>query len=124
MSVMHPISRIRIETHVAMIRLKELPNGFHVVSAESASIQSLSELERKQFLDMLVSIQTYHPDNICCISFFVVEAIDATNSGYAIRGCSLGEYSDLASIQEEAATENGFRAELIQILNMKGALNL
>jgi hypothetical protein len=40
-SVMHPISRLRLESHVAVISLKELPSGFQVLSAETALIDSL-----------------------------------------------------------------------------------
>jgi hypothetical protein len=40
-SLVHPISRLRFETHVPLIQLKELPSGFRVLCAVSVSIDSL-----------------------------------------------------------------------------------
>jgi hypothetical protein len=117
MSVMHPISLIRVESHVAILRLKELPRGFRVLSSEESSIESLSEEKKKLSIAALLSSQTNHPENVCCVALFELEDLHAANSCFLCEGYGFGDYSDLASIQENAATVNGHQAELIEMLN-------
>jgi hypothetical protein len=47
-SVIQPVNRIREESTVVIIHLKELNDGFRVLSAETALIESLPS-SRKQF---------------------------------------------------------------------------
>jgi hypothetical protein len=114
---MYPISRLRIETHFVMIRTKELPVGFRVVSAEAISIESLPEEGMKPLRDMLLSLRTEEPEKVSTVGIFHVEAINAMKSSAIRIDYVFGDYSDLASIQLVAATENGHQAELIKILN-------
>jgi hypothetical protein len=58
LSVIHPISSLRLEIYVAMISLKELPSGFQVLSAETALIESLSEERKKTIRGRILSNQT------------------------------------------------------------------
>jgi hypothetical protein len=114
---MHPISRLRLETHVASIRLKELSIGFRVLSTETARIEDLSNEAMKFIRDDILSVQSDQLEIVYCVAMFDMEAIDATNSLSILQGYGFGPYFNLAAVQEEAATENGRQAELIRILN-------
>jgi hypothetical protein len=49
---MHPVSRLRMETHLAFIRLtesKEFPGGFRVLSAQAISIVKPSRSNHEIF---------------------------------------------------------------------------
>jgi hypothetical protein len=116
-SLMHPISRIRLESHFSLIRLKELPNGFRVLAAESVSIESLPDEFKKPSRENILSLLTRNPEKIVCLSLYAVEDIDGVRNLAIFKGYVLGDYSDLAAIQLDAATENGRQAELIKILN-------
>jgi hypothetical protein len=72
LSMMHPISRLRLETHVVDIRLKELPNGFRVLSAKSASIESFPEDQKIEIRSLILYNQTNHPELICNVVMFEV----------------------------------------------------
>jgi hypothetical protein len=115
---MHPISRPSMESHVAVIRLKEIPNGFRVLSTETALIESLPEDPKRYIRENILSNQTNHPEKVWCVALFEVEAIDNRNncSFYDIFG-GLGKYSNLAAIQDKAATESFRQVELIKMLN-------
>jgi hypothetical protein len=115
-SVLHPISRIRLETQVAAIRLKELPNGFRVLSAEAALIKSLTD-SQNQCRETILSNQTNHSEDVCCLAMYEMEAIDSANNSYRLECYGFGTYSNLSAAKKMATTENGRRAELIQILN-------
>jgi hypothetical protein len=114
---MYPISLFRLESHAAMIRLNELSVGFRVLSAEAISIESLPEEQRKCIREHILSLQTQQPDKVCCVAIFQVEDFDSAITDSFLKGCLLGDFSELAYIQEEAAIENGRQAELIKKLN-------
>jgi hypothetical protein len=116
LSVMHPINKFRLETHVAVIRLKELPSGFRMISAEAERINGLPEVQKNHLRGKVLNNQTNRPENVC-EAMFEVESINASGCTSFFSGYGLGMYSDLAAIQKKAATENGRQAELIQILN-------
>jgi hypothetical protein len=116
-SLMHPISRLRLETHVAFIRLKELHGGFRVLSAEALYIESFPDAEKIIIREIILTNQTDEPENVCCEAVFEVQAIESTNNCRIFNGYSFGEHSNLAAIQGRAATENGRQAELIEMLN-------
>jgi hypothetical protein len=117
MSLMHPISILRLESHVALIRLKELPNGFRILAAESVSIESLPDEFKKPSRDHILSLLTRNPEKIVCLSIYFVEEIDGVRNRAIINGYVFGDHSDLADIKDEAAAENGRRDYLILILN-------
>jgi hypothetical protein len=114
---MHPISSIRSETYVAVIRLKELPVGFRVISAESVSIDSLPDTKAQETREKVFFLQTNESEKVYCVAMFDVEAIDAARLSFFVCGYRLGMFSNLVSIQEKAATENARHAELIKMLN-------
>jgi hypothetical protein len=114
---MHPISKIRLETHVAVIRLKELPSGFRVLSAEAALIESLPEEFKKPSREDILSFQTNRPDDVCCLAVLNVEAIDGSKIRFLFNNYGFGPYSNIAAIQKKAATENDRQADLIKMLN-------
>jgi hypothetical protein len=115
-SLMHPICIIRIETHAVVIGLKELPDGFRVLSAEAASIDSLPIEAMESLCENILNFQTKLPEDVSCNVMFKVEAIDTANDCFFYEGCSFGPYSDLAAIQDVAASLNGRQAELIIML--------
>jgi hypothetical protein len=119
LSVIHPISKTRFETHVVVIRLKELPSGFRVLSAETVSIESFPDDQKDTIISNIHSFQTNQPENAYCVAIFKVENIDASEIRFLLIPYGVGTYSNLAAVQEEAATENGRQAELIQMLNKK-----
>jgi hypothetical protein len=77
-SVLHPIRRIRLETHIALIRLKELPVGFRVLSAEELRIDCL--VQKNHLLGKVLNNQTNRPENVCCEAMFAIEAIVAESA--------------------------------------------
>jgi hypothetical protein len=117
MSLLHPISRLRMESHVAMIRLKELPSGFRILSARAVSIESLPDDVKKDIREGFLSSKAYHPEQVRCMSLYVVEAINADNNCTIPNCYGLGIFADLAAIQDIAAAENGRQADLIKMLN-------
>jgi hypothetical protein len=114
---MHPISKPRMESLIAVIRLKELSNGFRVLSVEAALIESATEDQKKHIRDTILTNQTYLPEMVCCVALFHVEAIDVSRSCTFPIGYGFVTYSNLVAVQEKAATENVRRAELIKILS-------
>jgi hypothetical protein len=116
-SVMHPISRIRVETHIAMIRMNELSSGFRVLSAETALMESLPNDTKQGIREVLLSNQTNQSERLWCVAMFEVESIDSTSFRTFFCGYSFGPYSNMVSIQEKAASENGRQVDLIQMLN-------
>jgi hypothetical protein len=116
LSVIHPISRLRLESHVAVIRLMELPSQFRVISADLVSIEILPDNLRQQIRDIILSFQTNHPNEVSCVAMFDMEAIDDSSHSF-IGGYRFGPYSNLAAIQEKAAAENDRQADLIKMLN-------
>jgi hypothetical protein len=114
MSVIYPISRIRLENYVGMIRVKELPVGFRVLSAEAIAIENILPEDQKQDIrEIILCNQTKDPEKVWCIVIFEVESIDATT---ATKNClfqeyGFGLYSVLAAIQDKATNENGRQAE-------------
>jgi hypothetical protein len=76
---MHPISILRLESHVAVIRLKELPVGFRVISADAVSFEILPDDAKRDIRDSILSDQTNHPDKVSCAAMFYVQAIDASS---------------------------------------------
>jgi hypothetical protein len=117
LALMYPISRLRLESHFAEIRLQELPGGFRVLSAESVSIESLPDNRAQTVRDSILYNQTNQPENVCCVAVFAVFAINAAKNSFLHEGYGFGPYSNLAAIQEEASFENGRQAELIKMLN-------
>jgi hypothetical protein len=117
MSLMHPISKLRLESHLAKIRVKELPSGFRVLSADAVLIESLPDVQKIIIRDRILFNQTNQPEKICCEAMYGVEAIDAAKNTTFLDGYSFGPYSNLAAVQEEVATLNGRRVELIKTLN-------
>jgi hypothetical protein len=99
-----------------MLRLKELPDGFQVLFAEAALIDSLKPAHRKTILDFILSNQTNHPEMVCCMAMFKVESAEAAKCSF-FASYGLGPYSNLAAIKEIAAIDNEHRDELIQMLN-------
>jgi hypothetical protein len=80
--LMHPINRIHLKAQVAIIGLKELPIGFRVHSAEAVSIERIpAEDLKKRIRDNLLSNQINRPEEVFCVSCYIVEAIDVANSG-------------------------------------------
>jgi hypothetical protein len=117
MSVMYPISRIRLENHVGLIRVKELPVGFRVLSAEAALIESLSNDLKQDIRKVLLSNQTNIPERVWCVAMFEVESINATNNCVPFCAYSFGTNSNLAAIQDKAVIDNSRQVELIKMLN-------
>jgi hypothetical protein len=119
---MHPISRPRLETHFAVIRLKELPGGFRVLSAYSVSIESLPDKQAQQDVrDNVLSLRTNRPGKVCGLAMYDVEAIDPANSFCMCEGYVFGDYSHLAAIQKKASIENGRQVYLIKMLNKESS---
>jgi hypothetical protein len=117
-SLMHPIIRLRLETHVAVIRLKELPSGFRVLSTEAALIENLLDERKNPIRANILDLHINMPDNEClCVALYEVEAIDSSRCAAVIKGYSFGTYSNLAAIQKKASVENGRQADLIKMLN-------
>jgi hypothetical protein len=106
-----------LETHVAVIRLKELPVGFRVLSAEAVRIDGFPEVQKQFIREVLLSNQTHEPESVWCMAKVSLEAIDAASSFSLFEGYGLGDYSDLGAIHDEATAENGRQVELIKMLN-------
>jgi hypothetical protein len=114
---MHPVSRIRSESYVALIRFKELTSGFRVISAEAALIVNLPVDTRKCIRDNILYSQTKYPGKISCMAMHEVESFDLSVRITRLTGYGLGSYTNLAAIQDKALVDNGRRVEIIQMLN-------
>jgi hypothetical protein len=116
-SLMHPISRIRLESQVAVIRLKELRSGFRVLSAEAALIDNLSDISIRTIRENIFANNSNYPETVICHIICVIETIYADSNYQVPNAFGFGDYSDLAAIQDEASIEYGREVELIQMLN-------
>jgi hypothetical protein len=117
-SVMHPISRIRSESHVAVIRLKELPVGFRVISADAVSFEDfeiLTAIQKQRFAEIVLTNNSNYPKEVICNVLCVVEAINANRNYHLHNAFGFGDYSDLADINSAASSLN--RLDLIKKLN-------
>jgi hypothetical protein len=101
-----------LENYIAFIQLKELSGGFRVISAEAVPIDSLQDKHAQDTRDIILSDQNDHPEDVWCLTMFKVDKCFLRVDSYG-----LGIYSELASIQDEAATLNGIRVGIIQMLN-------
>jgi hypothetical protein len=71
---MFPVTRDRVNNHVVMIHMMELPRGFGVASYEALPITSLPSEEIKQGMrDKLMSLQVSEPESIFCVVVIRVE---------------------------------------------------
>jgi hypothetical protein len=113
---MHPISKIRLEAHLAVIRLKETPSGFRVLSTRSVLIENLPSVPKQYIRDSILYNQANEPEKVRCFALFEVDGMEASASSL-MNGYIFGIYSDLAAIQDDASTQNGRRSKLIQLLN-------
>jgi hypothetical protein len=112
MSVMHPISKLRLETRVAVIRLKELPGGFGVLSMEAVLIDSFPDDQKQIFRDRILSNQANYSDKTHFTVMFEMDVARSFISGYI-----LGDYSNLAEIHTIASNANDMQADLINMSN-------
>jgi hypothetical protein len=116
MGAMYPISRLRLGSHVAVFRLKELPSGFRVISGEAVLIDSLSSEAVRIIRDNILSLEANQPGKICCMAMYNVEEIGYSNTSF-FEGYSFGDYSDLASLQDDASFAKVHQVKLIMMLN-------
>jgi hypothetical protein len=117
MSLMHPISKLRMESYVAVIQLLELPNGFRIVSAEALSIDSLPSDKNQATREGLVYNQTNDPEDVCCLVLYHLSPMDNTCPTVSVRSFNCGKYSNLAEIQIAASSMNGSQDGIIKKLN-------
>jgi hypothetical protein len=115
MSLMHPVTIQRLESQVVVIEMKETSDGFHVISAESALIDSLLQEEAAAFQDMILLNQTNEADKVFCLALYRVISSDSNCS--FMEGYGLG--SEISVIQERVGLIKGHDLELIKELNKK-----
>jgi hypothetical protein len=117
-SLMHPISKQRLESFVPLFMLNETPLGFLVVSAESVSIASLSSNLMRQIREKLVSLRNNgDPEDIVCVDVFSIETSDGNWTGQlSLNG--LGRLCNFAQIQENAWNASSQHKELIEKINI------
>jgi hypothetical protein len=84
------------------------------MSAESVSFESLTATRKQRFSEIILSNRT---NDVCCAAIYELDTLDFASCGSFFTGYNLGDYSVLAVIQNEAATENGRRVELKKMLN-------
>jgi hypothetical protein len=77
-SVIYPISKPRLETHVAMISLKELPGGFKIFNVEAVPHSRLSKKDVGMIKDILFA-PTRDQDEALCISMHHIVRLDGKN---------------------------------------------
>jgi hypothetical protein len=117
---MHPIDRIRLETHVALIRVKEISSGFRVLSAGAVLIDGLPEEHKNNLRGRVLNNQTKKPENVCCE---VMVVVDAVTNCTLLYDYVFGDYSGLASMHDEITSSLllesliGRQAKMIQMLN-------
>jgi hypothetical protein len=105
-----PITKLDQSTNenVALIRLKELPTGFRVVSAEAVVIESLNKEEIQVTRATIVSNQTNEPEEIYCLMINHLDSIEPSSSQSSVGAVGFGKYSNLAVIQERAQEEASY----------------
>jgi hypothetical protein len=124
--VLYPIGRIRLKSHAAVLRLKEIESGFRVLSAEAAPVESLESEEAKTIRGMILSNQIKEPEKITGFAIFFVEHIDSAKpTSYFCTESGFGDYSrsipgvlqNLNEIQESALYLKDRRIDLINVMN-------
>ncbi len=112
MSIMHPISKQKLGSYVALIEMKELPRGFRIVSTKALpneQLYGIGQLVR----DQLVAFQ--ESKDVMCAAVFKVE--DPRNAKTFLNPYCFGEYSNMAFIQFSASIAYPTRDSLIKKLN-------
>jgi hypothetical protein len=109
------IKRDRLESHVAVLRLKELDQGFRVVLAEEVSIEILSNDQKQSISDVMISARTTLPALMCFVAMYIVEEADAScASAVLFDGICMNEDSLVDSEKYEPIA---FQEMLIERMN-------
>jgi hypothetical protein len=112
-AMMHPINRTRLETHVAILQLKELPIGFRVTGVNVSPIDTLPEKLNRPITEKIAS---YEPGKAGCISIYDVEAVsEPLRSHFDSYG--LGDYADMTAVRDQSASLSDRQGDLIKLLN-------
>jgi hypothetical protein len=112
-SIMHPITKQSLETHIAVIELKETPKGFRVLATDVMPIDSLDSKKREMVLH---SLRTALPGKLICVAMFVLQAI-AGEIVVRLAPVVVGEEKDINMIQEDAFQCNNRHNLLLEIVN-------
>jgi hypothetical protein len=90
---MQPMSRLRMETHVAVVRVNDLADkSFKILAANVIPVESMGE-KKQTFYDTM-SANTTNPDNMVGIVMFCI-----TGQFNMFHPFVLGEYSDPQCIE-------------------------
>jgi hypothetical protein len=100
--MMHHISKLRLESHIALIRLKERPDGFRIVSTHVALIDNLEAREIEQISVNIASVRANQPDTVFCLAKYFVDESPLTY----FNVFSLGLFSEFSDVQARAADYN------------------
>lgn len=111
MSLMHPICKQRIESHVARINMKETSRGLRVISVDTVYIDTLPDEDTDGVRKTLSSIKEKEPDQVVCVVMFDIEGIEN------FYPYCFGKYSNIADIWETGRYANTHQDEWIKRLN-------
>jgi hypothetical protein len=115
-SVIHPISRQRLESHAVVICLKELAIGFNVLSAELVAIDHLSVGQKQTSRKIVLLNHTNRPDRAVCLKVIKIKPISTVECSL-VDQLLFGDYSDLTEVLEIGASLSGHQDHLINKLN-------
>jgi hypothetical protein len=111
-SLLYPVSKRRLEDYAALIRIKQIPTGFRVSSAEAVLIEdSLPDEDIESVRDMLLRAQTRDPKSVLGVTRL---EMDGNTLNYTTM-INFGDCSGLAAIQYRASRYD--RVTLIKLLN-------
>jgi hypothetical protein len=120
LSILHPISKQRIEGYVALIKVKEIPEaaGFTVLTVEAVRVDALKGELKQCVLDLRNALNKKHSSDVSCIAIFDVEAIGSdVNDMEILVTHSFGEYHELPLIKKTARNTSTRQSEWIARLN-------
>jgi hypothetical protein len=103
LSVMHPISKSRLESHVAFFQLKELASGFRLVLAKAVAIEALRPDHRQNVRETLArDLLSKDPEQVIVVSVFCLEVFDG--DVVFVNPASFGNQSRFSEMQFFAST--------------------
>jgi hypothetical protein len=118
LSVMHPITRDRMESSIVEFILEELPrSGFRVISAEAIQIVDLHPKEKDGVCDIIARHGAI-PEKISCASKFKLTTFDGRKICYEFPfSFRIDEKEDIKVFQKCAVIAQSNKYALINELN-------
>jgi hypothetical protein len=113
----HPITQLRMKSHIVVFHVKELPDGgFQIDSASAIDADAFPDSKPDIKARCKSLLASFDPESVMFAVMFIIEAVGGQRfcewDGYKV-----GEYSDIALVQETALIAMDLSQEDIARLN-------